>query len=245
VTVGVGMTKRSWALGVLALVWSSIVALLCVIRAFPEACWLLVVLVPAAAAIVIRRDARRRAELAVLKKLLLRRKRSNDVVQQRVLVFIDSVGLAELEALRYARGLPRDRLTAVHFVIDESHAARLQVHWPRFGHDVDLRMVDCEDRNLGRAAHDLVAQVKNDYPGSTVTVLLPRRMYSPLAGRLLHDRTADTMARMISRIPDVSAQILVCDVKSRVAQASGAADGEAPGRPAGQPGKPQATTPVN
>ncbi len=57
-----------------------------------------------------------------------------------------------------------------------------------------------------------------------VTVLLSRRMYSPLADRLLHDRTADKMARVISRIPGASAQILAYDIGSRVAQAIRAGD---------------------
>ena len=52
-----------------------------------------------------------------------------------------------------------------------------------------------------RAAQELVEQAKRDYPDTMVTVLLPRRMYSPLADRLLHDRTADKMARVISRDP--------------------------------------------
>jgi hypothetical protein len=53
-----------------------------------------------------------------------------------------------------------------------------------------------------------------------VTVLLPRREYSPLASRLLHDRTADKMARVISRIPGASAQIFAYDIGSRIAQAT-------------------------
>ena len=161
-----------------------------------------------------------------------------------MLVLVDSIGLAEVEALCYAKELQCDWLTAAHFVIDESHAARLQVRWQRFGHGVGLRMIDCEDRNLGRAAHDLVAQVKRDYPCSTVAVLLPRRMYSPLAGRLLHDRTADTLARMVTRVPDVSAHILVCDVKSRVARALRAADRESPAHLARIGENTQATTPA-
>ena len=107
----------------------------------------------------------------------------------------------------------------MHFVLDEAHAARLQVRWQRFGHGHELRMIDCEDRQLCRAAQQLVAQVKRRLSRSTVTVLLPRRMYSPLAGRLLHDRTADKMARVISRIPGASAQIVAYDVGSRVARA--------------------------
>jgi hypothetical protein len=103
-------------------------------------------------------------------------------------------------------------------------------------------MVDCEDRNLCRAAQQLVAQVKRDYPDTIVTVLLPRRMYSPLADRLLHDRTADKMARVISRIPGASAQIVAYDVASRVARALRMADDESSGQSPDPTGKAQATT---
>ena len=89
------------------------------------------------------------------------------------------------------------------------------------------------DRHLSRAAQQLVAQVKDDHPDTTVTVLLPRRMYSPLAGRLLHDRTADKIAQVVSRIPGASAQILTYDVGLRVAQALRGGDGDDPGRCAG------------
>jgi hypothetical protein len=51
-----------------------------------------------------------------------------------------------------------------------------------------------------------------------VTVLLPRRIYSPLMGRLLHDRTADKIAAVVSRIPGASAQIVAYDIASRIAQ---------------------------
>ena len=130
----------------------------------------------------------------------------------------------------------------MHLVLDEERAARLQVRWPRFSHDIELRMVDCEDRNLCRAAEQLVAQVKRDYPDATVTALLPRRMYSPLADRLLHDRTADKMAGVISRIPGVSAQILAYDVGSRVARALRVGDDKSSGQSPEPSGKAQATT---
>jgi hypothetical protein len=62
-----------------------------------------------------------------------------------------------------------------------------------------------------------------DHPGSTVTVLLPRRTYSALLGRLLHDRTADRMAAVVSRVQGATAQILAYDVGSRIARAAAAA----------------------
>jgi hypothetical protein len=48
-------------------------------------------------------------------------------------------------------------------------------------------------------------------------VILPRRSYSPLLGRLLHDRTADKIAAVVSRIPRSAATIVPYDVPSRVA----------------------------
>ena len=51
---------------------------------------------------------------------------------------------------------------------------------------------------------------------SGVTAILPRRSYAPVVSRLLHDRTADKMAGVISRIPYAVATIVPFDVRSRV-----------------------------
>jgi hypothetical protein len=50
-------------------------------------------------------------------------------------------------------------------------------------------------------------------------VLLPRRTYAPVLGRLLHDRTADKISRAVSRIPDAAATIVPYDVQSRIREA--------------------------
>jgi hypothetical protein len=106
----------------------------------------------------------------------------------------------------------------VHFVIDADHAAQLQERWQHFEHDTRLRVIDCPDRHLSRAAQELVLQVKREHPETKVTVLLPRRTYSQLLGRLLHDRTADKMARAVSRIQGATAIIVPYDVESRIAR---------------------------
>ena len=65
-------------------------------------------------------------------------------------------------------------------------------------------------------------------------MLLPRRTFSALLGRLLHDRTADKMARAVSRIPGATAIIVPYDVESRIARAAPNADEE---RIAGEAGE--------
>ena len=68
---------------------------------------------------------------------------------------------------------------------------------------------------MARCAAEL-ASGEAGQPGTHVTVVLPRRSYAPLLGRLLHDRTADRIAGVVSRIPNVTATIVPFDVRSRI-----------------------------
>jgi hypothetical protein len=148
-----------------------------------------------------------------------------------VFIFVDSVDLAEVEAMRYAKGLHADELVAVHFVLDSAYAERLQRLWQHFGHSTELRLIACLDRNLSRAAQELICQVNQEHPDTKVTVLLPRRTYSALLGRLLHDRTADKIAGVVSRIPGASAQIVAYDIESRIRIVQAAQTADPPNQP--------------
>jgi hypothetical protein len=133
-----------------------------------------------------------------------------------VFVFVDSFDLATLAALRYARSLRPTQIRAVHFVIDSVRAEKLREKWMRADRGVALDFIDCPDRRLIKAATDLAEREIED-PGTHVTVILPRRSYSQLLGRLLHDRTADKIAAAVSRVPRSAATIVPYDVPSRVA----------------------------
>ncbi len=207
---------------------STVVVAIFAVAKFTEGAWLVVVVFPILVFALMRLNRQYRAEASVLEMSVADSPDLAEHARHRVFIFVDSVDLAEVEAMRYAKGLQADELTAVHFVLDSAHAARLQRRWQHFGHVAELRTVDCLDRNLSRAAQDLVLQVMNEHADTKVTVLLPRREYSQLLGRLLHDRTADKVARVISRIPDASAQIVAYDIATRIAQATTAANGSPP-----------------
>ena len=185
---------------------------------FSEGAWLVVVVFPILVLALMRLNRQYRAEASVLEMSRTERPETTRHARHRVFIFVDSVDLAEFEAMRYAKGLHADDMTAVHFVLDAAHAAQLQESWEHFGAVTELRMVECPDSQLSRAAQQLIMQAINEHPETKVTVLLPRREYAPLAGRLLHDRTADKMARVISRIAGASAQIVAYDIGSRIAQ---------------------------
>jgi amino acid transporter len=224
---GYGMTKHwlthrgpGWRsklmINLSAGILSTIVVGIFAIAKFTEGAWLVVVVFPILVFGLMRLNRQYRAEASVLEMSLTEPPELAKHDRHRIFVFVDSVDLAEVEAMRYAKGLQADELVAVHFVLDPAHATRLQRRWQHFGHVTDLRLVECLDRNLSRAAQELVSDVKHHHPDTKVTVLLPRRTYSPLLGRLLHDRTADKIARVVSRIPGTSAQIVAYDIASRI-----------------------------
>jgi amino acid transporter len=197
-------------------IMSTIVVGIFVVAKFTEGAWLVVLVFPVLVYGLIRLNRQYRAEASVLEMSRTERPELAKYARLRVFVFVDSVDLAEVEALRYGKGLHAEELLAVHFVVDADHSAQLQERWQHFEHDTRLRVIDCPDRNLSRVAQELVLQVKRDHPDTKVTVLLPRRTYSALLGRLLHDRTADKMARAVSRIPGATAIIVPYDVESRI-----------------------------
>jgi hypothetical protein len=197
---------------------STIVVGIFVVAKFTEGAWLVVIVFPILVYALIRLNKQYSAEASVLEMSRTDRPELAKYARLRVFVFVDTVDLAEVEALRYGKGLHADELLAVHFVVDADHSATLQERWQHFEHDTALRVIDCPDRHLSRAAQELVLQVKRDHPETKVTVLLPRRTYSAMLGRLLHDRTADKMARAVSRIPGATAIIVPYDVESRIAR---------------------------
>ena len=226
---GYGMTKhwlihrgpgwrRKLAINLSAGILSTIVVGIFAVAKFTEGAWLVVVVMPLLVFGLMRLNRQYRAENSVLEMLLTERQDLVRHPRHRIFVFVDHFDLAVMEALHYATGLHADKLTAVHFVIDTAHAARLLKRWEHFEDQVSLRMVECPDRHLSRAGQELVCQEIKEHPGTKVTVLFPRRTYAALVGRLLHDRTADRMAAAISRVPDATAQILAYDVGSRIAR---------------------------
>ena len=199
-------------------VMSAMVVGIFVVAKFTEGAWLVVLVFPILVYGLIRLNQQYSAEASVLEMSRTERPELAKYARLRVFVFVDSVDLAEVEALRYGKGLHAEELTAVHFVVDADHAAQLQERWQHFEHATRLRVIDCPDRHLSRAAQELVLQVKKEHPDTKVTVLLPRRTYSAMLGRLLHDRTADKMARAVSRIQGATAIIVPYDVESRIAR---------------------------
>jgi hypothetical protein len=165
----------------------------------------------------IRLNRQYRMEAQVLERIGTRGKPPEPPTYSRrtVFVFVDNFDLATIAALRYARSLRPTTLRAVHFVIDNTQADTLRRDWVRANTGIVLDFIDCPDRRLARCAAELT-NAEAELPGVGVTAILPRRTYSTVVGRLLHDRTADKIAAAVSRIPHAAATIVPFDVDNRV-----------------------------
>ena len=222
--VGFGMGKRAlhlkgsgwvykvavnWISGVVS---AAIIVIFAVVK-FTEGAWVILAITPIIVFALIRLNRQYRLEQAAL-RISDSTARATSISRHDVAVLVDSVDVATVGSIRYARSLkPRD-LTAVHFVIDDVRADAIKEAWasnPALS-DIPIEFIDCPDRRIANAAVDYAIRATAS-PDVELTLLLPRRSYSPLLGRLLHDQTAEEIARPISQLSRVVATIVPFDVE--------------------------------
>jgi amino acid transporter len=212
--------RRRRVINTIAAIYTALVVVIFAVVKFTEGAWLIVIIFPVLVYLLIRLNREYRLEAEILEDIGDRRDagippRQPNYRRRVVLIFVDEVDLATFAAIRYARGLRPTTMRAVHFVIDGAQAEKLREQWVRYHQDIPLEMIDAPDRRLTRASLELVSR-ETQAPSTQVTVVLPRRGYAPLLGRLLHDRTADKIASVVSQVPDSAATIIPFDVESRV-----------------------------
>jgi amino acid transporter len=212
--------RRRLVINLTGAIYTVLVVLIFAVVKFSEGAWIVVIVGPILVFVLIRLNREYSRENRVLESIGDRQAsgeppRQPNYSRRVVFVFVDSFDLATLAALRYARSLRPTTLRAVHFVVDSARAEKLREQWLRADRGIPLDFIDTPDRRITRAAAELIGREAAE-PGTYVTAVLPRRSYSPLLGRLLHDRTADKIAGVVSRIPHSAATIIPFDVQNRV-----------------------------
>jgi amino acid transporter len=215
------MTHRGphWRRGVVVNAVSAFITLIVVlifaVAKFTEGAWVVVVVGPLLYIALIRLHHEYEREAELLETGAVEASEAPILRRHVVVVLVDRLDMATARALQYARTLTPDDLRAVHFDIDSAAARELEEEWGRLGlARLPLDIIECPDRRIGRAAIELVADATLD--GNTeCTVLLPRRGYSRVWQRFLHDRTADKIAAVLSQVPHVAATIIPYNLPGR------------------------------
>ena len=168
---------------------------------FTHGAWVIIVLVPILVWVVVRLNHQYETEKAELHEDAFRAVEEPILRRHDVIVLIDTIDRTSARAIQYARTLIPDDLRAVHIAIDEQHAAELADEWatlPLASLPLEMRL--CPDRRIERSVLELVAELADD--GQTeVSVLIPRRVYRAGWHKLLHDRTAEAIARTLADVP--------------------------------------------
>ncbi len=197
---------------------SAVVVLIFAVAKFTEGAWVIFVVGPLLYFGLIRLHHQYDVESTLLETGAVEASEAPILRRHVVVVLVARLDMATARALQYARTLTPDDLRAVHFDIDSKEARELEEEWGRLGlARLPLDIIECPDRRLGRAAIELVADATLD--GDTeCTVLLPRRSYSRVWQRVLHDRTADKIATVLSQVPHVAATIIPYNLPGRFSE---------------------------
>jgi hypothetical protein len=195
---------------------SLIIVLIFSVVKFTQGAWIVLVVSPIMVVSFLRLNRQYTAEQKAL-TVKSEQQRATSITRHDVTVLVDSVDLATISVVRYARTLNARKISAVHFVIDDRRAASIQAAWAASDavDDVELELIDCPDRRLPNAALDYAIRM-TEKPDVELTLLLPRRSYSGFLGRLLHDQTAEDIAAPISQLSRVVATILPFDVSKMI-----------------------------
>ncbi len=177
---------------------------------FAHGAWFIMILVPAMVAGLVRLNRQYESEKVDLDVDLQEAARTPILRRHVVLLLVDDIDRSTARAIQYARTLTPDDLRAVHIATDPIAAEELAQEWASMGlNRVSLEVVACPDRRITRAVLQVVAETLHD--GQTeVSVLVPRREYRHFWHRLLHDRTSDSIARVIATLPHANVTFVPC-----------------------------------
>lgn len=207
-----GWRKRH-VINLISGVVSFVIVVIFAVVKFAEGAWLIILITPILVVALLRLNRQYRQEQQALRVTQTEAK-ATSISRHDVTVLVDSVDIATVSTVRYARSLKPRNLSAVHFVIDDRRAEQIRDAWAENEalSDVSLELIDCPDRRIPNAAVDYAIK-STTAPDVELTLLLPRRSYSKFLGRVLHDQTAEAIAAPISQLKRVVATIVPFDVQ--------------------------------
>ncbi len=118
-----------------------------------------------------------------------------------VVILVDKLDRATLQAIEYSMDLGATSIRAVHAAADPARAALLVDRWTELRAPVPLDVIECWDRDIPRALERYVIALTRET--TEVTAVMPRRYYPKFRQRLLHDRTSRRIQRALARYAHV------------------------------------------
>ncbi|MFM2071145.1 MAG: hypothetical protein RLZZ623_1408 [Actinomycetota bacterium] len=175
---------------------------------FMEGAWVILLLVPIMVVGLVRLNRAYEMEETELLEDAKAAAEAPTLRTHTVVVLVDKLDAATARAMQYARTLTPDDLRAVHFDLDSWKTSMLVESWGKLGFTrFPLDIVECPDRRMPRAALELVSHLTSNHT-TEVSILIPRREYTKVWHRLLHDRSSNAIAAALGDVPHVNVTVV-------------------------------------
>ena len=175
---------------------------------FTEGAWVILLLVPIMVIGLVRLNKAYEAEEVELREDAKAAAEAPTMRTHSVVVLVDALDAATARAMQYARTLTPDDVRAVHFDLDSWKTGLLVESWRELGLSrFPLEIIECPDRRMPRAALELASELTRN-GAVELSVLIPRREYTRVWHRLLHDRSSNAIAATLGDLPHCNVTIV-------------------------------------
>ena len=200
--------KRGLVINGIGALLSLLVLIIVTVVKFRDGAWVIIVLVPVMVYGVVRLNRTYLAEDVELHEDAQELAEAHTMRTHSVVVLVDTLDAATARAIQYARTLAPDELRAVHFDLDGWRTSQLVEAWGDLGlARFPLDIVECPDRRMPRAALEMAVQTTSDCD-TELSILIPRREYTKVWHRMLHDRSSNAIVAALGDTPHCNVTIV-------------------------------------
>src|SRR6185369_13430742 len=180
--------KKSLVINLIGAVATAIVLTVFVITKFTHGAWLVVVMIPALVFLFL---AIHRHYVSVAKQLSI--EAISDTIEpivHTVIVPISGIHQGVMGALRYAKSISPNNVTAVYVDFDEEATVRIKERWNRLNLGIRLVVLPSPYRELTRPLLRYIYKVDRQRDDDVVTVVLPEFVPKKWWQHLLHNQSS-------------------------------------------------------
>jgi amino acid transporter len=180
--------KRSLAISLIGAIATGIVLTVFIATKFMHGAWLVVVTIPL---LVFMFHAIHRHYLSVARQLSL--ETIDDTlapVHHTVIVPVSAIHRGVIAALRYAKSISPNNVTAVYVDTDEEATEKLRERWAKLDYGVPLEIISSPYRELTRPLLRYINQLSQKNGDDLVTVVLPEFVPARWWQHLLHNQSS-------------------------------------------------------
>jgi len=183
-----GKWKRSLAINLIGALATAIVLTVFIATKFVHGAWVVVVMIPM---LVLTFLAIHKHYVSVATQLSLEKiDETLEPIKNTVIVPISGIHRGVINALRYARSIGPESVTAVYVDFEEEATAKLRDRWSKLDLGVKLVVLPSPYRELTRPILKFVYRMERSHIGDLITVVIPEFVPKRWWQHLLHNQSS-------------------------------------------------------